>query len=499
VVAAVPEAPPAPDRDDRETLAARFARDGFVSLTPTLPAEFHRAIWERLFAASSSGRREFLGNNMLAALPELDTLLRDPPVDAALRTVVGDDYLLHPHRAAHLNAKDALRDPWHKETRGGRDYTLRQHRPWWAALFYYPQQTTAEMGPTALLPGSQTLDELPPGVDDARVSNVGAAGNCVLIHYDLWHRRQPGAGEPPRFLVKFEFVRTSPPSPAAAPAVAGAALALLAEHLPPAPGPIVPLHHAAWLSGTRLGPAQIPALPDATSSIVTGDPVERARAASAHAFQDLEPASHAVLANAVHDEYASVGLSAAYSLSTTERGCEELLSLFRTAPPGPSRRAGHALVECAAEVAGRLLDCPASDSEIVRQMSARILAESGMAEADRVLDRLSSDPSPRVRAAAVEGLSRREGDLPVGVLARCVDDESYDVRLEATIGLCRLGPQAAAALPTLQRLTSCGDRYLEAFAFEALVRVDSAGSLRDAARRLLASRWCPHSTPASPW
>ena len=31
----------------------------------------------------------------------------------------------------------------------------RQHEPHWVMIMYYPQETTADMGPTQLLPGSQ--------------------------------------------------------------------------------------------------------------------------------------------------------------------------------------------------------------------------------------------------------------------------------------------------------------------------------------------------------
>ena len=45
---------------------------------------------------------------------------------------------------------------WHVDAYKGLPWNSgRQHEPHWVMVMYYPQETTADMGPTQLLPGSQ--------------------------------------------------------------------------------------------------------------------------------------------------------------------------------------------------------------------------------------------------------------------------------------------------------------------------------------------------------
>lgn len=128
---------------------------------------------------------------------------------------------------------------------------------------YYPQKTTVDMGPTAILPGSQyltvnhetdlhhqfeigedrlsfdTFSHLQNGDDDdakTDLLNKQAAesldptlqqrfitvegGTVALIHYDLCHRgsRVQGA-EDTRFMFKFQFYRVNEPKPRSLPSI----------------------------------------------------------------------------------------------------------------------------------------------------------------------------------------------------------------------------------------------------------------------------------------
>ena len=96
-----------------DELALRdFVINGFVRLKPRLPLSFHDLIFNRTYAVL---RDEFNhGNNILARLPQLRRLLADPVVDGALRSVLGPDYILHPHRYCH-ESHPAVQ-PWHKDT-----------------------------------------------------------------------------------------------------------------------------------------------------------------------------------------------------------------------------------------------------------------------------------------------------------------------------------------------------------------------------------------------
>ena len=77
---------------------------------------------------------------------------------------------------------------------------------------YFPQDTPIELGPTGIMPGTQNLesktfsDEMK---EEATAS--GEAGTFALIHYDIWHRSTPNLLGTPRFMLKFEFMRTAAP------------------------------------------------------------------------------------------------------------------------------------------------------------------------------------------------------------------------------------------------------------------------------------------------
>src|SRR5262245_57914260 len=116
-----------------------FLSQGYLALTPELPADFHRDVFARVEAELRGRPGKSIGNNLLPMVPQLRDLLDDPVVAGALDGILGEGYVIHPHRAAHGNSPEHLRDPWHKELYGGSGFKVRSHRPWWVLLFYYPQ------------------------------------------------------------------------------------------------------------------------------------------------------------------------------------------------------------------------------------------------------------------------------------------------------------------------------------------------------------------------
>jgi HEAT repeat protein len=437
---------------------------------------------------------------MLAGIPELQQVLRARAVDRVVTAVIGDRPLLHPHRAAHLNPATALRDPWHKETHGGFDYKPRNHRPHWAMLFYFPQATTGAMGPTALVPGSHCLEQLPADADARRVEATGPAGTCVLIHYELWHRRLPGQGTPPRFLVKFELGRVPAPAPTAPQVDADVLAAFLSDPPPAGPGATVASANFAWLAGRRL-PADMRTPADSADLDDASGPA-RAASAAALARAHLCEGDVTRLVNAVHDEYEPAGITAAYALAAQPRGPGLLADALTSAPIHVARRAAYALASCVDDPV-RIATAVASPHDLVRQLAALVVAEAGARVGDGCvshLRRLVGDASPRVRVAAVEaaGTAGLAADL-VDDIAGCLDDGAADVRIQALIALARTGPAAASTAPRVRPLLSSGDRYVAGFAVEALARLADLDRADPLVETLRLSRWCPHTTGESPW
>lgn len=235
-----------------------FLRRGYHVIPGCSNAELHETIRNRAYAIAETGPNAtaLLGDNVLPAIPELGDVLSSSPVHEALKSILGEEYLLHGHR--HLHVSSNQEQMWHKDSYWG-FRRVRHHRPRWCMLLYYPQETTLDMGPTHVLAGTQywTIDSetLWHGEDilvdssgsplsmfvegsqvDRRrklkeaeqqflgpsrasllaqdVSLTVPAGACVLMHYDLFHRAGFRAKEdsPTRFMFKFQFIRTREPS-----------------------------------------------------------------------------------------------------------------------------------------------------------------------------------------------------------------------------------------------------------------------------------------------
>ncbi|CAF5139872.1 unnamed protein product, partial [Rotaria sp. Silwood1] len=62
---------------------------------------------------------------------------------------------MQPHRHAHVTRPRTAGQTWHKDSYFGYRKPLRHHQLRYTMVMYYPQDTTIEMGPTAIIPRSQ--------------------------------------------------------------------------------------------------------------------------------------------------------------------------------------------------------------------------------------------------------------------------------------------------------------------------------------------------------
>ena len=77
--------------------------------------------------------------------------------------------------------------------------------------FYYPQDTTEDMGPTAVLPATQYYETHESAHAQQELALCGEAGTVTLVHYDLWHRAMPNQSDKKRHMLKFLFTRLDEP------------------------------------------------------------------------------------------------------------------------------------------------------------------------------------------------------------------------------------------------------------------------------------------------
>ena len=91
------------------------------------------------------------------------------------------------------------------------DQNVRHHRTRWTMAFYYPQDVSLDMGPTAILPATQYYNSSKQAYEREEQPLCGRAGTVTIVHYDLWHRAMPNASDRDRFMVKFLFTRMGEP------------------------------------------------------------------------------------------------------------------------------------------------------------------------------------------------------------------------------------------------------------------------------------------------
>ncbi len=210
----------------------RFICDGVLILDSGVPAAVNREIFEKI---QSNNTREFnMGNNVLPRVPELQQVLDAPTIRGALQSVLGNDYLPHPHRFMHASEPldEGLRDivikgdehgpamgkgssgssHWHQDAQSPLS-RARYHVPRLAMVLYFPQDTPIERGPTRVIPGTHLharlhQDDFP----DAFVPPEIKAGSCLLIAFDVGHAALSNRTDMSRYMFKFVFMRTRNPT-----------------------------------------------------------------------------------------------------------------------------------------------------------------------------------------------------------------------------------------------------------------------------------------------
>ncbi len=432
------------------------------------------------------------------------------------RSVVSPRRQIPPHRHCHCHdwAPGSEGQAWHK------DYPIgghpRCHRSRWALLFYYPQDVSDDMGPTAVQSSSQYYMDPRSGMPE--VALAVEAGTVVIAHYDIWHRATANTGDRTRYMLKFLFARRRDPT-------VPAWDARTAAWTPP-PGDHRTLwqHMWHWHRG-EAKPAPAPEDPGiiATHIAALGDPDPLARR---HAADDLgtirAPTAVPALAARLRDEDEAVRLNAAYALgSAGEDWVATLLASLReealadidlteaktadnghgTNPTAPA--ASHALA-VSGELALEGLQQALRDEEwYVRACAADALANMGAAArpALAALTAATEDPHWWVRRNAIEAL-RRGGEFPPGAaecVSRALSDDDYRVRRNAAMAMRDVPAAAEESVAALRTMLRDENRYNRFYSLEALRRLSKTHEAAELALydELMTARWCSLTIPGS--
>ena len=503
-----------------------FIVDGYVQVQTHLPDAVHEAIYHRsegVFAGTSDPRKDFgrnPQNNIVPMIPELRQILEAPEVVGALTSIVGADYLLHPHRHCHPNypagadgngggaAGDAAGDAGprltmipHKD--GHANGAKPRHRvPRWAIIFYYPQDCPREQGPTAVIPRSQYHNVLThdqdlqyPTKDSTIPLPEAAAGGSLLLpesyvyrkllplscplgtvsimHFDVGHSVLANLMQRMRYGHKFVFMRTRNPS---APTWNSTATGWQTPALPDdAPdNEIVWTSIWNWLRGSadrfeRAAGGDAGPVAEHLAALRSGTDLERTRAASALGFAAARDGAVAAtvaepLCAALRDAFEPVRLNALYALGAAGAAAiPHLLSLLQEGADYFDHNqvlninhVANALAAIGAPAVAPLVDALADTHEHVRASAAYGLGEMGAAAAGAV-----------------------------HALTRVVRDDTAAVRFHAISALGMIAEPAAPIIDALIPVLDSADGGDELFdvgisrsqlrnvAVQALIRIDA--------------------------
>ena len=161
-----------------------FIVNGFITVKTDLPDSFHSEVYAKTKDVFKKEGNP--GNNLLPRIPMIDEVFEDPWIVGALTSVLGPDYYMQPHRHCHYNKPGSKGQNMHQD--GGKRWSHKTRR---LLVFYYPQDTPAEMGPTGIVPGSHYYKTMDGATVRDELPLVGQAGEVTIANYDLWHRAMP--------------------------------------------------------------------------------------------------------------------------------------------------------------------------------------------------------------------------------------------------------------------------------------------------------------------
>ena len=497
---------------------AHFIREGYLTLRSVLPQSFHDAVYKELTPLEENGRMGH--NNLLPCVPRLREVLDEPHIRGALQSLLGPNYYLHFHRHDHVNFPDAAQ-PLHKDGDNHSHLSIdgmrRYHPTRYVMLFYYPQDTPVERGPTGIVPRSHytplnTLEDvrsrwgaltgplvaevnrlaqggasederqtfwrerygklkeehaqlyaqskaLEAPWEERKIPLAGPAGTVSIVHFDLVHGRfGPNLTEIPRHMVKFLFSRYREP-------VTPSWSATSTEWPGSTDDPLNPVHRFqwAWHRGER------------------------------SAFVKAQAGSLAALTNDIDSDDDERALAAAYQLATHgDAGVGILMQRFMSDSTIAGARGAWGLSAAGKAAVQALRDAATDADSFLTARIADVLGDIGAdaVEATAELRDWCSHDDANVRLFAVEALGMvTESSGGDAALASALNDADAWVRRNAVVSVARAGAGDADPVPALAANLYHDSHQVRGWAIEALQRVGDARANEIALRYLNTTRW----------
>ena len=428
-----------------------FLRDGYIALQANLSADFHSQVRTQIGDLFQSEGNP--GNDILPKVPDLYRVLEDEHISGALTSLLGPDYIVHPHRHCHQNLAGSGGQGMHQDSYES-DQNVRHHRCRWAMAFYYPQDVALENGPSSAIPATQHYNDTEQANKWTELPLVGPAGTVTIVHYDLWHRAMPNLSTIDRYMVKFLFTRMSEPD--------GPAWNSTGQEWTRSPnGPPDSLCQSqwAWMGGQADRRAAVDDPQLLYDHLQSQSEHQRLEAAYALASQGADGVPYlvrALRAEAAHKQERN--------LARAHTNPSQLDALFALSAAG---------APALAPLENLLVDTEWP----LRAAAADALGDLGRLAVGSVplLQRALSDSAVWVRRNATEALGHMgsDGSEAVPALAERLNDPDLTVRHNAALALAKIGPSAESAAGALQAAQENGDLYVRENARIALSRIEA--------------------------
>ncbi len=506
---------------------AQFIAKGYVVLHNPLPQELHDEIMKKIYYVLHEEGNP--GNNILPRVPQIGDLFDTPQVKGALTSVLGPDYYMHPHRHCHYNRPGNDKPgggQWHKD---GYWSAMRSHRPWWAMIFYYTHDVTEDLGPTAIMPGTHYYEKFL-GEKGETLLPTGKAGTIVLVHFDLWHKASVNLSNLDRYMLKFQFMRLHAPDKPT--------WNHLQSDMPLVEG--TPFTHLTlwhdiwnWLRGEHdtqskskeTDPVQLKQLQSDLHSV---DAAVRSQAADELGFIGETAATLAAdLGLLLEDSEETVALNAAYALGHMgHQGIQVLLDQLAAGTNLIATRAAYGLQAGGVQAVPGLVEALQHPNEKHRALAAFTLGMIGPAAKDSINALIESiqEKNEWVRRNAIEslGMIAQSTAQTVPALAKALEEAVNNERVEmdegrgslyvenqkyitnkigytAALALLRTGKEGDALIVVraLSKALESKDRYVRAYASEALTHLRTKEAIDALVHYYRTSRWCADTHKAS--
>ena len=136
----------------------------------------------------------------------VEYVLLNPQLAGAMRSLLGPNVGL-PVLASHHRAECPMESQgWHQDADHIFGPEIR-----FLEVFYFPQDTPVELGPTELVPGSH-IQPASRASEEGGVFCDGPAGTIGIHHQSILHRRGKSTAKGLRRMLKYNYWRTTPPA-----------------------------------------------------------------------------------------------------------------------------------------------------------------------------------------------------------------------------------------------------------------------------------------------